>query len=230
MRNPYNERGVALVMALILSLIVLATVSALLYVITQGTVMSGYQKRFQTAQEATRGGMELSTQEVISKAIASAYLDQVMGGNANLTATKNSIGADFSEISLSFPSTTSTDCLRNKLLFSTKIGSTDNWPSCSADNYTPELKKADGTNISDMTFRLSGSPGASDYIVYAKIVDTVAGNTDTSGLDLIVEGGSTGNNPGVQTQKNPYLFRVELLGERVSNPDERSRLSVLYAY
>jgi hypothetical protein len=92
------------------------------------------------------------------------------------------------------------------------------------------LKKADGTNISDMTFRLSGSPGASDYIVYAKIVDTVAGNTDTSGLDLIVEGGSTGNNPGVQTQKNPYLFRVELLGERISNPDERSRLSVLYAY
>ena len=228
MKRFSDERGVALVMALILSLIVLAAVSAMLYLVTQGTMISGFQKRYQTAQEAAKGGMELATKEIISRAIASAFLDQIQGTNANLTSMKNSIGSDYSEISLSFPAATSTACLRNRLLLSTKIGTTNNWASCGADNYSPELKKADGTNISDVTFTLSGSPGAADFIVYAKIVDTVAGNTDTSGLDL--QCGGVTELCTSATQTNPYLFRVELLGERTSNPDERSRLSVLYAY
>ena len=229
MKRFSDERGVALVMALILSLIVLAAVSAMLYLVTQGTMISGFQKRYQTAQEAAKGGMELATKEIISRTIASAFLDQIQGTNANLTSMKNSIGSDYAGISLSFNAATSTVCLRNKLLLSAKIGTANNWASCSADNYSLELKKADGTNISDVTFTLIGSPGAADFIVYAKIVDTVAGNTDTSGLDL--QGWGTTELPaGVPTQTNPYLFRVELLGERTSNPDERSRLSVLYAY
>ncbi len=72
MKRLNNERGVALVMALILTLIILAAVSALLYLVTQGTMMSGYQKRYQTALEAAKGGMELATKEIISRTIASA--------------------------------------------------------------------------------------------------------------------------------------------------------------
>jgi hypothetical protein len=229
MRPVTDERGAALVMALILSLIVLAAVSAMLYLVTQGTEISGFQKRYQTAQEAAKGGMELATREVISRTIASAYLDNIEGTDDNLIAMKTSVGSDYSEISLTFPPATSTACLRNKLLLSAITGTTKNWTSCTNDNYSLDLKKPDGTNISDMTFTLSGTPGAADFKVYAKIVDTVAGNTDTSGLDLIADGGTTGA-PSPAPPTNPYLFRVELMGERTSNPDEHSRLSVLYAY
>ncbi len=142
MKRFSDERGVALVMALILSLIVLAAVSAMLYLVTQGTMISGFQKRYQTAQEAAKGGMELATKEIISRAIASAFLDQIQGTDANLTSMKNSIGSDYSEILLSFTAATSTACLRNKLLLSTKIGTTNNWASCSADNYSLELKES----------------------------------------------------------------------------------------
>jgi Tfp pilus assembly protein PilX len=224
MKLLYDERGVALVMALVLSLIVLATVSAMLYLATQGTVMSGFQKRYQTAQEAAKGGVELATKEIISKTIAKAVV------SADLTAMKSSIVSNYSSISLTFTPATSTACLQQKLLTQTMSGSSNQWTSCSTDNRSMDLKKADGTNISDLTFKLSGSPGAADFIVYAKIVDTVVGNTDTGGLDLqgwgVVESGS-----GMVTPKqNPYMYRVELQGERTSNPDERSRLSVLYAY
>ncbi len=55
-----------------------------------------------------------------------------------------------------------------------------------------------------MTFTLSGSPGAADFIVYAKIVDTVAGNTDTSGLDL--QGWGVTELPARRADTNESVF------------------------
>jgi Tfp pilus assembly protein PilX len=51
MRCVSNQRGVALVTALILTLVSLAMVLVVIYFITQGAATSGLQKRYQTALE-----------------------------------------------------------------------------------------------------------------------------------------------------------------------------------
>lgn len=226
MKLFHNERGVALVMALILSLIVLVTVSALIYLVTLGTSISGFQKRYQTAQEAAKGGVELVTKEIVSRTIAKADLA------ADLSSMKSAIVTDYSGSlggSLAFPLTTSTACLQNKLRQSTWTGTTNNWTSCGAANMS-----LNPTESPDVTFTLSGNPGAANFNVSTKIVDTIAGNTDTSGLDLqgmgVVESGS-----GMVTPKqNPYMYRLEIRAERATSPgespDERANLSVLFAY
>jgi hypothetical protein len=222
MKYIRNERGMALVMALILSLIALATVSVLLYLLTQGTTMSGFEKRYETSLEASKGGVDIVTKEIIPNLIGSQVISQSMNSLVG--------SSGFQLINLNFPFT-SANCLQNKLLITTKTGLTDNWASCaSPDNESPVLKKSDGTIVADVSFRLSGLTAAQDYNVYAKIVDTVAGNTSTSGLDLegqgVVESGS-----GMVTPKQvPYMYRLEVQAERAANPDERSNLSVLYAY
>jgi len=229
MKCMNNERGVALVMALILSLIILATVSALLYLVTQGTMMSGFQKRYQTSLEASRGGADMLTKEVLSKTIGQALSASL------LSAAKTSLQNTYSQVSLAFPSTTTTACLQNKLLWSPWYSSTDNWTNCGSNNKTLDPKQNP-----DITFQLSGpSPGQPDqnFIVYAKIVDTVGcttatncPNTDTSGLDLQGQGVAESGSGMVSPKQVPYMYRLEIQAERVTNPDERSNLSVLYAY
>ncbi len=60
MRLIRNEKGIALVLVLVLSLIALAIVSALLFMITQGTQLSGFHKFYRTSEEAAMGGVEAS--------------------------------------------------------------------------------------------------------------------------------------------------------------------------
>jgi hypothetical protein len=226
MKYINNERGVALVMALILSLIILVTVSALLYLVTQGTMMSGYQKRYQTSLEASRGGTDMVTKEVLSRVISQALSASL------LTAEKASLQSTYSQVSLGFPSTTTTACLQNKLLWSPWYSSTDNWTNCGSNNKTLDPKQNP-----DITFQLSGPTAAENFNVYAKIVDTVGcttaadcPNTDTSGLDLQGQGVAEAGSGMVSPKQVPYMYRLEIQAERATNPDERSNLSVLYAY
>jgi len=226
MKCMNNERGIALVMALVLSLIVLATVSALLYLITQGTVMSGYQKRYQTSLEASRGGADILTKEVFSQAIGQALSTSL------LAAAKTSLHSKYSQVSLAFPSTTTTACLQNKLIWSPWFGTTPNWTSCGSANMTLSPKENP-----DITFQLSGPTAEENFNVYAKVVDTVGctsatdcPNTDTSGLDLQGQGVAEPGSGMVSPKQVPYMYHLEIQAERASNPDERSNLSVLYAY
>src|SRR5512142_135093 len=59
-----SERGIALVVVLVLSAIALALITALIYMITSGTQISGFQKRYKTSLEAARGGSDLAFQLV----------------------------------------------------------------------------------------------------------------------------------------------------------------------
>jgi hypothetical protein len=47
MKHLKNEKGIALVMVLVLSLIALAITSALIYLVIQGTKYSGFFKRYE---------------------------------------------------------------------------------------------------------------------------------------------------------------------------------------
>jgi hypothetical protein len=112
--------------------------------------------------------------------------------------------------------------------FTTKLTNiTTNWGGCSFS--------LDPTQTPDITFTLAAA-GGTPYNVVAKIVDTTAGNTDTSGINLIgfgvVEGG--GGSSIITPQQRPYMYRIEVQGQRqgttTTDTTERANLSLLYAY
>jgi hypothetical protein len=57
--RPGSERGVALILVLVLSAIGLIVMTTVLYVITMGTQISGSEKRYRTAHEAALGGIDV---------------------------------------------------------------------------------------------------------------------------------------------------------------------------
>jgi hypothetical protein len=213
MKRVNNERGIALVMALILTVIMLVAVSALIYLVTQGTAMSGYQKRYQTALEAAKGGVDLVTTEVIGKTIGGTALSS-LGTYSGLMSVSSSNDA----------------CFSAKLLRTT-TSTTYGWPSGCSSTLDPK-------DSPDITFTFSGLAPQPNFNVYAKIVDTVGctsatncPNSDVSGLNLQGSGGVVEAGSGMISPKQvPYMYRIEIRAERATNPDESSNLSVLYAY
>jgi len=230
-----NEQGVALLLAMILSLIVLATVSALLYLITQETSMSGYQKRYETALEGAKGGVNI---------VAGGIMPNVIGllNSATLSTIETTLQTAYNvtspyplNLSFSATNTTTTNCLYAKLTNPQVTGATNNWTvgGCTADMQSTSLTNAAGAIVADMSFVLPGPQGTGttqNYIVYAKIADTTLGNTDTSGLDLQGSGVVQSGSGMISPPQVPYLYRIEFLAQRQNNPDEKSQISALYAY
>lgn len=205
MKNLDNERGIALITALLLTMISLLVLMAVVYMITQGIQVSAAHKKYATALEATYGGAEVFTKDVIGKAINSPLAEPPMDAL---------LGATFARY---------TGCFRKKLIFPTS-----KWEAqgCGAD-----AKTVDPKTKPDVQFTLQGLPNQPNFSVFSKIVDTVPGNSDTSGTVLLDSGnGVAYGNSGVSPQHVPSLYRVEVQGEREVNPQEKARLTVLYSY
>lgn len=64
MKIVRNEKGVALVFVLLLSVVALIATAGLLHLLARGGYISGQQKRYHTALEAARGGAEATFQVV----------------------------------------------------------------------------------------------------------------------------------------------------------------------
>ncbi len=196
MKPINNEKGIALVMVLILAVIALMIVSAVIFMVTQGTLLSGGHRFFRTAEEASLGGTEIATEFIKSRGSITPGLSS---------------------------SWVSTDpCLSEKLNLSKTSWTTN----CDANE-----KSLDAATSEDMRFDLG------NFRVFAKIVDTVEGNSDTAAGNLITGGGELGGDSVVSSTSgivspshNPYLYRMEVQAQDINNPRERSRLSVLYAY
>ena len=56
----------------------------------------------------------------------------------------------------------------------------------------------------------------------------IAGNSDTS--SFVLEGGGTTEQGAVTVPHYPYVYRMEVQGEREQNAQEKSVISVMYAY
>lgn len=205
MRTLQNENGIALVTSLLLTMISLAFVLALLYVVTQGTKMSGAQKRYRNALEASHGGVEVMTKEIIPK-LFTGY-------------SSNKLATDFSTINLAVSS--SVTCMQQKMTLTN-----GHWSACSVNSSSLDPKVG-----YDLTFRLQNISGQPGFRVYAKIVDTSPGNSDASGIDYLDSGGGVASSsPGVSPKHLPGMYRLEVQGEREVNPEEKAKLSVMYAY
>ncbi len=197
-----RNEGIALVTSLMLTLISLTITMALLYMVTQNIMQSAQFKKYHTALDAAYGGTEVVVKDILPIVLQNY-------DNATLATT---VANSFTNIQLQVFDQT---CLKNKLLTATS-----SWGSCSND---PNPKKTP-----DMSFLLQADTGNA-FVVYSKIIDTTPGNSDTSGLQL--EGSGVAESSSLLTpQQFPYIYRLEIQGERQNNPTAQATLDVLYAY
>jgi hypothetical protein len=223
--NPINnEKGIALVTALMLTMISLTIVMYLMYMVTSGVKLSGANKRYKTALEASYGAADM----VIKEIMPTLFTATIANSLTNPMTALNTSG--LYSASFFLPTGITDACLMDKL---TKPSS--QWgSSCS--------KTSDPKNSPDFKIQLQ-STGSDPYIVYTKIVETICSDprpyptgkctgSDLSGIDYLDGGqGTTGGSSGITVKSMPAAFRIEVQGERnVNNPIEKSRLSVLYAY
>lgn len=210
MKKLGNEDGIALVTALMFTLICLGIVAALLQMLFLQTKVSSAQKNYKNSLQAAYGGTELITREFIPKLFGN-YSSSI---DALKTAYGSGGGAD---IDLAVPQEAA---LKMKL-----ERPTAEW------GLTDAAKSTDASVLPDLTFTLRGVSASSNFKVYAKIVDTVQGNSDTTGVDYLDSGaGVAGTGAGIAPKHNPSLYSFEVRGEKAANPKEKALLSVLYAY
>jgi hypothetical protein len=205
MKFILNNKGIALVTSLMITLLSLTIVMSLLLMITQSIQTSGQLKKYKTALDASYGGVE-----IVSKDILPIILQNYESGEF----FKSSIQSDFDAITLVVES--SQDCLLKKLTSSSK-----DWPSGCSNAPSPKSSP-------DISFKLTAASGT-NYKIYSKIVETIQGNSDTSGLQL--EGSGVAESSSLLKPKHfPYVYRMEIQGERENNPTEQANIEVLYAY
>lgn len=215
-----NKKGIALITALLFTLLSLGIVMTLLYMVILGTKVTGAEKRYKTALEASYGATELIAKDILPSIFK----------NYTTAASIATVPASFYGVSLAIPDSS---CLAQKTQKPTLL-----WNStlCTAPSKTSTPSESP-----DMTFNLKASNDSTGYKVYSKIVDTRCGgdptkgqtcsNSDSSGIDYLDGGGGvTGGGGVVQPQPRPAFYKIEIQGERASNPREKSKLSVLYAY
>lgn len=227
MRLLKNNKGIALVTSLMFTVLALVISMTLLYMVMIGTRTSGALKRYKTVLEATYGGTELITRDLLNSALS-------IVPDASLTEFSTSFQSALGTLS----DATFNPCLQTRTNLQTKF-----WTGTCAN------ATADPTKSPDITFSLSAVTG-SKYKVYAKIIDTrewvftsisttgsgpvllnkrVAGNSDRSGTSNLQKGG-TGSQLYTAATHYPYTYRIEVQGEREQNSNEKANLSVLYAY
>lgn len=205
-RHGNNNRGVALVTALLMMVISLAIILAALYMITRGTTVSNLTRQYHSEHDAAYGGADFVTKELIPK---------VMSG-LNFATIGNYNGL------VNYP--VASGCFANKLRLATV-----SW-GCSDNGLN--LDPANGGNP-DIQLTLAGTASSSSFNVLVKIVDTVPGNSSTSGTTGLnsasaVAGGASGE--AITPMHIPYSYRVEVQAQRTANPLERANLTGVYLY
>jgi hypothetical protein len=83
-----NEKGFALAFVLILAVIALGLTLAMLSMVGRGSFVSGQQKRYRTAVEASRGGMEAMLQKIAVGPAGTLPYTGLSIPNDNAIATK----------------------------------------------------------------------------------------------------------------------------------------------
>ncbi len=202
MRYLRNNRGIALVMALILAAVSLAFASALLYMSARGTKMSGLTKRYKTSLGASKGGVEIAS-DIINKG----------GLDASGLAT--------------IPNST---CLDEKLYNNTGqwVSSTNCAAGADSEDPTtlPDITLSVGTapNQYNIFIKIIDTVKGNS--------PPVAGGSgtviDTKG---VVESGAGGAGSGTITPPHmPFLYTVVAYSQNATNADENAWITFVYAH
>jgi hypothetical protein len=208
-----SEKGAVLVVVLVLSAVALMLMTALIYMITTGTKISGLQKRYKTALEAGHGAADVFYQVIAMREYQTLDLNSFTG-NLGLNAVINDP-----------PACTGTSGGTTYHGIAAKMMTADTTWDVTGCNKSLNIDPGDPTTY-DMKAELGTT---TKYNVYAKIVATSGGN---SGADtgLLNKGVVSANTGEVTVQSIPYLYTMEVVSENTANPDERAKLSILYQY
>ncbi len=215
-----NQKGIALVMVLVLSAIGLALMTTLIYLVTVGTQVSGVQKRYKTALEAGMGGKDIVLQVVSMK-------DKDFTDIEGLFTAMNAAGAGITAAITTAPECKGNDAGLDYEGLQTKLrASFSTW---SAECGLVKTLTIDPTVAStyDMKFRIGSGI---QYDVYARIADTVSGSP--VGNDAGLRGAGVVNNQGetIEVAGIPNLYTIEVLTENSANSQEKAKLQILYQY
>jgi hypothetical protein len=221
-----NERGIALLMVLVLSTITLAVISGLIYMVTVGTQTSGIQKRYKTSFEAAQGGTDIIEEIIMTRG------DYVSINNIiNDLKQEGKYNAVYATPETCIPSG-SQECmnirgynpghsrLATKLNMPTKC-----WRGC--DSSLIIITDPLDTNTYDVRFQIGTAPNL--YNVFAKIVDATKGNSGVAS-DLVKGTGIVSTKGEVTVPQIVYLYTIEVLAQSAVNPMERAKTSTLFAY
>lgn len=211
--------------ALLFTLLALVIITVLLYSINQGTKASSASKTYKTALEASHGATDLITTSILPTIFANYTTATSINSFVSTT--------DLSSLALSVP---------NANCFAKKTNkNTSEWMAGGACVDASAMKSPLATELPDMTFNLKADNDSAGYKIYAKIVDTRCGgdpaigqkctNSDAGGIEGLDPGVSVAtSNTSIMVARKPAYYRLEVQGERASNPKEKAKLSVLYAY
>lgn len=216
-----SEKGMVLLLVVVLSAIVLAIMTTMLYITTIGTQTTGLQKRYRTAREAAFGGVE------IVKQIINTQSDSLL--LSKLTTSLNLV-----PYSMNVSYTTLSTCQNI-------VGSGTVYYGLSAkimtgkDNWNDDCKENEITinGVDPQTYDIRFDIGSgAKYTIYAKIVHTVQGNTSEGygGSGLSTLGGVVSSSGELETVKASSLYTIEMDAEKAANRDERAKLSLIYQY
>lgn len=203
-----NNKGIALITALMFTLITLVIIVGVLSMVNMSSKGGGAMKVYRNVTEASYGGVDIVTQDVIPRLFQNISTSTIM--------------SDYNKSSFNkFMAFGSSACIRQKKEL---VNSGSNWSACNDTSINPKSNP-------DMTFKLTGVSNQS-FTVYSKIVDTKPGvpyPVAASGSRLS-GGGVTESSSGTTMNLAHYVYRIEVTGERSVNPLEQSNISVLYEY
>ncbi|HEX2965892.1 MAG TPA: hypothetical protein VHO84_08905 [Syntrophorhabdaceae bacterium] len=211
-----DKSGVALVLVLMIVVISAGLLSVIMYFALSGSEISGLQRKYETSKEASLGAIDIFTKEIIPKT-----LQQPTGGLSLVAAALNQGSGIVNAIS---SDASQNSCFRSKLT-SSKL-STGIWANCTADD-----SSADANLKPDITFKLmSASGSAKPFEVKTKIIDTIAGNSNLSGVLLSGAGVVESGMGTITTMHFPYFYTIQVEGKPLNSTTERANFEVLYAY
>ena len=198
------DRGVALISALIVVSVAAGIFAAIMYYAMTGSEISGLQRKYQSSKEASLGAIDVLTKDILPRVISGEELSAAVTG-MTVHDILPTIQADAARNA----------CFRSKL---TSI--TSAWAGGTCDS------GSDATVNSDIIFNLkSTSTSTRPFVVSMKIIDTVSGNSDTSGIVLEVD-----EKELAKMQHFPFLYTIAADARPQNSTTERANIEVLYAY
>jgi len=230
-----NEDGIALALVLVLSAVLLAIMASLIFMVTSRTQISGMQRRYYTASEAAKGGLDLTF-----LSIGAAVGQNPTVSSANLTSLFNTLPLSITPVTQTpagckgtttlgqYAGTALTGIAAKLNTSSLKADGTSNWTGCDTSITTINCTD-DASTTYDLRFNFPdpiNNPPKYNYRVCAKIIDTVEGLV---GPDTGLATGGVATGSGAQAGQH-FLYTMEVDAENLMNSAERAKFSVLYLY
>ncbi len=206
-----REKGVALVMALIVVSVAAGIFAAVMYFSLTGTEVSGLQRKYQTSKEASLGAVDVLTKDLLPRVLGGTTLSSAVGSLVKPAAVLPVVAVDAGKDT----------CFMTKL-----TTTTSGWPGGTCDSGSDPI-----TNP-DIVFNLKGkSDQVKPYVVSMKIIDTVSGNSDKTGVVLDLGSGVVDDASSlIRIQHFPFLYTIVTDARQQGSTAERVNIEVLYAY